>query len=64
MGIRPDIEIFWATTQKEAAYASADEICGVFVLVEAVQDLEGFRINVPARNAVVGARNDGRGHGQ
>jgi hypothetical protein len=62
--IRPNIEIFWATTQKKVPYAPSNQVCRVFVFVEAVENLEGFRINVPARNAVVSARNDGRGHGK
>jgi hypothetical protein len=63
VSVRSDVEILRPAAEDEVADAAADEIRGVPVLVEAIQDPKGLAVDVTARNRVIRARNnDGYSH--
>src|SRR5439155_20866111 len=62
MGRRSDVDVLRAAAEQQIAHAAADQICGVVMFVEPVQDFEGVGIDVAPRNRVSGSRNDGRFH--
>jgi len=48
------------TAQQQVANAAADEICGVIALPQAIQNLQGVRIDVTARDRMLLSRHDPR----
>src|SRR3569832_592081 len=60
MGRGADIEIFGSAAEQQIAYAAADEVSDVIVLVEPIQHFERVGIVVAPRDGVCGSRHDGR----
>jgi hypothetical protein len=64
MGIRADVEVLRPAPEHQVTDAAPDKVSLVIVLLQAMEDAQGVRINVPARDRVSLARNDKRfGHG-
>jgi hypothetical protein len=59
---RADIEVLGASAEQQIANAAAHEVGDVLVLMEAVQHLERVRIDLAARDRVLGSRHDNRFH--
>ena len=60
---RADVEVFRPTSENQVADAAADEVCDVAVLLQAIEHPQRVRVDIPARNRMVFARNDYRfGH--
>jgi hypothetical protein len=63
MRVRPDIEVLGLPAEQQIADAPAHQIRRVMGLVEAIEDAEGVRVDLAARNRVFRAReDDGIGH--
>ena len=63
MRVRADVEVLWPASQNQVADAAADEIRDVAALLQAIEDPQRVRVDIPARNRMVFARNDNRfGH--
>ena len=60
MRVGADVEVLRLAAEQQVADAAADEVRGVVELLQAVQNLERVRIDVPARNRVFRARDDHR----
>ena len=59
----PDVKILRGTPKQQIPHAAAYEVSGVPVLLEAIEDAQGVRIDVPAREAMPLARDHKRVHG-
>src|SRR6185436_12456751 len=63
MRIGADVEILRPPAQQEVADTAAYEVGDVSVLLKSLKDAKGVRINIPARDRMICARDDDRfGH--
>ena len=60
MRVGADVEILGTTAEQQVADAAADQIRDVIVLAKAIEDLQRVRIDVAARDWMLGARDDPR----
>ena len=67
VGVRrcADVEVLGPAAEQEIADAAADEVGDVIGLPQAIEDLQGIRVDVAARERVLGARDHpGLDHGR
>jgi hypothetical protein len=63
MRIGADVEVLRTPAQQEVADTAAHEVGDVPVLLKSLKDAKGVRINIPARDRMICARDDDRfGH--
>src|SRR6185503_16593585 len=60
VGVRTDVEIFGMPAEEQVANAAAYEISNVAVLLKSMENPEGIRVNVPARDRMICARDNDR----
>jgi hypothetical protein len=59
---RADVEVLGSAAEQEVAHAAADQVSNVVRLTQPIQNFEGVRVDVTARERVLRARDDPRFH--